>query len=214
MFDFFRKERDYIFISRFEKTSNDWKLKSSTIFKSKKDTKSFTIIIDGKKINIKCAVSGKDIVITTLHNGLDITVKEENIATLLATKPHDSIAYHAINNLCKSHATSSASSLFISGCAVNNFEEGKVYPGYKLKLKLLSRVPFANPHVSGLEREYFLVGSVSDSDCDEIEYLGQTLGKVDGKISQNIKPLWKAKAEAAKVTELAPISQQEPGTVN
>lgn len=203
MCEFFRKERDYVFTSRFNKDGESWKLKSTLIFKSKKDTKSFSIIINSKKINIKCTIFGNSITITNLATNAKQTVKEADIATLLTAKNPNSIAYHAINSLCKSHATSSASSLLISGCVVDNFEEGKVYPGYKLKIKLLNRIPFANPHASGLEKEYFLVGSVSDSDCDEIVYLGQTLGKTDIKTAHDIKPLWKAQAEAAELVKQA-----------
>ena len=175
---FFRKERPEIFLERFSEPTlptNAWSLKSHTIFKAKSAQKKFTVNLKGKYIQINCVVEGTNLKLTYIDGSQKTAlIQEKEIGALLKIKKEsDDIKSLAVKNLCQTHATSSKSSPLISGCVENNFKASKGYEGYKLCLELKIREPFANPFVSGNEKEYFLVGKVEDLDCKLIKYLGK-----------------------------------------
>jgi hypothetical protein len=112
-----------------------------------------------------------------------MVIKEDEMAGLIAERS-DAVKSKTIRHqvalfLCKNHATSSAQSPLISGCIVNNFDKSLKYQGHKLHLDLKDRTPFQNPFVSGLEKEYFLIGQVKDADCKVIKYYGKTDESLD-----------------------------------
>ena len=167
---FYRKESPAIFAQRFSKPappSNAWSLKSNLVFDSKQKAKIVTV----KSKRISCSVMGSAIQLSGF--GKPKIIFEKDIAAFLAEKSDD-VVYLALKQICKDHATSSRSSILISGCVEDNFSASTTYPGHKLCVKLKTRTPFANPFVSGLEKENFLVGSLSDTECDLIKYFGET----------------------------------------
>lgn len=170
MIAFYRKERPEIFNSRFSAPTqalNAWTLKSHKIFEAKQKTKIVTV----QSKRITCTVQGTNILLQGLPK--TITVTENSIADLLKSKSND-IENLVIRQICKDHATSSRSSILISGCVENNFAASRSYPGHKLCTELKTRKPFANPYASGLEKEYFLIGTLNDTDCSLIKYFGKT----------------------------------------
>ena len=176
MTSFYRKERPAIFNSRFQAPAPPtyaWSLKSHLIFKAKKSNKVVTVVLSGKSIKVTCEVVGTDISLKVQGSSSTIKIAESEIAGLLQSKDGN-IRTLALGQLCKDHANSSTSSIFISGCIVNNFARSSAYGGHKLCLELKARRPFANPFVSGLEKEYLLVGEVNDTDCKLIKYFGET----------------------------------------
>lgn len=167
---FYRKERPEIFNSRFNRPApptNAWSLKSHTIFKAKQTRKIVTI--QGRRIT--CTVSGTSIQLTGLPQ--PATIQEHEFEQLLRPT-NTTIKAQVAKQICKDHATSSRSSILISGCVVDNFALSTNFVGHKLCLELRTRQPFANPYSSGREKEYFLVGTVSDTDCRLIKYFGAT----------------------------------------
>ena len=170
MTTFYRKERREIFNSRFSAPSqllNAWTLKSHTVFEAKRKSKVVTV----QSKMITCNVQGANIRLLGLSK--PITILEQNIADLLKSKSND-IECLVVRQICKDHATSSRSSILISGCVENNFAASKTYPGHKLCVELKTRKPFGNPFGSGLEKECFLVGTLNDTDCSLIKYFGNT----------------------------------------
>lgn len=170
MTTFYRKERPEIFNSRFSAPSqllNAWTLKSHIIFEAKQKSKVVTV----QSKMITCTVQGTNIQLSGLSK--PITIPENDIADLVKSKSND-IECLVVKQICKDHATSSRSSILISGCVENNFAASKTYPGHKLCVELKNRKPFGNPFASGLEKEYFLVGTLSDTDCSLIKYFGNT----------------------------------------
>jgi hypothetical protein len=187
-YDFYRKERPNIFLERIslpEAPVNAYTLKSSVIFQAKNaGQKIFQVDVAGKKYNLIAQASGTELLITSNPNKPGEKTKmlrfsEANMTDILKNNDKDSLNYQIAKKLCKDHATSSASSPLISGCTVNNFGASVTYPGYKLHLKLRSRQPFDNPFVSGNEKEAFLIGKVTDSDCEAIVFLGETSENVN-----------------------------------
>lgn len=174
---FFRKERPNIFAERFSAPTppaNAWTLKSNTIFKAKSNLKSFNVTFKQKPVKVTCHVVGTNLQLSIPGTAKPIIIAEDAIATILESKKVDDLLYLAMKKICQDHATSSMSSPLISGCTVDNFDASKTYPGHKLCLELKNRKPFANPFVSGLEKECFLVGKVDDLDCKLIKYFGKT----------------------------------------
>ena len=181
--DFFRKERSEVFVTRFSPptaTQNAWTLKTNLVFQAKafgKSPKVRVVKVANKSISVKCWAENNTILyLTSPFKGLPGKITEARMREVLAYKKEqqDTLLYQVAALLCKIHATSSANSLMISGCVVNNFEASKTYAGEKLHLVLKSRTPFTNPFVSGLEKEYFLIGQVVAADCERIEYFGST----------------------------------------
>jgi len=171
MTTFYRKERTDIFNRRFSvpsRLSNAWTLKSRTVFEAKQKIKAVTVL----KKKITCYVQGANILLQGLSR--PITILEQDIADLLKlTKPND-IVCQVLKQICKDHTNSSSSSILISGCVKNNFAKSKDYPGHKLCVEVKTRKPFFNPFGSGEENEYFLVGTLNDTDCSLITYFGKT----------------------------------------
>ncbi|WP_157232155.1 hypothetical protein [Hyalangium minutum] len=195
MSDFYRKESETVFNERF-KTLNSRQgsvgLNGHLIFQAKNYTgeKVFTVTtakgVTGS-IRLKCTVvDGPMLRIVRCDNSNTLVFEgdEVDVAAILnpKSKLRGTLKYEAIAKICKDHATSSAHSPLISGCKTNNFSQNTRYPGRKLHLVLKVRTPFSNPHVSGNEREYFLIGQVHDTDCKQIEYLGRTM-----KVKNTIK---------------------------
>ncbi|MGH8517979.1 MAG: hypothetical protein ACREUE_11020, partial [Panacagrimonas sp.] len=144
----FRKERDIYFRMRFQAPTASkpgWSLKGPDIFKAKKEYKSF--VVDGKRVICRVGLNSA-ITIEGITPNKIITINEIDIPRYLLTTSV-SMSAKVIKQICKDHATSSSSSILISGCIENNFAAGKAYPGYKLRVDLKSRVPFSNPFVSG-----------------------------------------------------------------
>lgn len=185
-FDFFRKERPEVFQSRFTtptQAANYYCLRSNTIFAAKNftGTKSFTVTVGGQVRKLEATVQGAELLIR--NQAVDpkppvmLRLSEANMNDALTQNPAgraNSLLYQVAKKLCQDHATSSASSPLISGCIENNFHRSTTYDGFKLHLLLRIRRPFQNPFVSGLEREYFLIGRVLDTDCSSIRFLGRT----------------------------------------
>jgi len=183
MADFFRKERDDVFKTRIAAPTpptNAWRLKSSVIFQAKNynGAKNTTVSVGDATIAVSCTVSGPRLTIKRTDKPLfSLVITEAEMGPILARREasdKDTLEYRVLEMLFKQHATSSSTSLLISGCAVNNFAASLAYPGHKLHLELKARVPVANPFVSGNEKEVFLVGQVLDTDCSLIKYYGQT----------------------------------------
>ena len=182
---FFRKERDALFLQRFASPSpptNAWRLRSNVIFEAKnaRGTKQMTVNFGGQRIALSCRVQGTSLAFTPAAGGAtrSFTIAESDMSNLLTARPN-TLEYAALAQVCRDHATSSRSSPLISGCAVDNFAASRTYPGRKLCLDLKVRQPFANPFVSGREREFFLVGQVASNDCRLIKYFGATNENLD-----------------------------------
>jgi hypothetical protein len=183
-YDFYRKERPHIFTDRVNfpaHPTNAYTLKSPVIFQAKNamGQKKFQVAVAGKTYNLIAEVSGNELLITSDPTKPGEKTKmlrfsEANMADFLKNSSAQPLYSQIARKLCKDHATSSASSPLISGCAVDNFKASLTYPGYKLHLKLRFRQPFENPLVSGNEKEAFLIGSVVESDCEAIVFLGET----------------------------------------
>jgi len=187
-YDFFRKERENIFNQRFNiptSINNYYVLKSNTVFQAKKynGTKTFTVTVNNQKQKLIASVVNNNSLgvksdPTVTSNRINVIITESDMANIFkstsVSNRNKSMNYQIAKRLCQDHATSSASSLLISGCIVNNFAQSVAYPGCKLSLKLKSRQPFENPFASGNEKEYFLIGRVLDTDCQVIQYLGKT----------------------------------------
>jgi hypothetical protein len=175
MISFYRKERPEIFNQRFSAPSqvlNAWALRSDKIFEAKKTVK--VVTIQAKKIT--CTVQGTNIILSGLSK--IITIPERDIANLLQSKSDD-VKCLVLKQICKDHATSSRSSILLSGCVSDNFSASKTYPGHKLCVELKARKPFCNPFASGLEKEYFLIGTLKGTDCNQIKYFGNTNEKLN-----------------------------------
>lgn len=184
-YDFFRKERPKVFEKRFSaptSATEAYRLEFSVIFEANGATKPkyFRISLEKQGIDLTVTVSGSELLVTNNTNKpirgekVMLRLSEANMADALKARNEKSMIYLVAAKLCKDHATSSASSPLISGCIQDNFAASKSYDGYKLCLKLPFRQPFANPFVSGLEKEYFLIGQVLDTDCTSIQFLGRT----------------------------------------
>jgi hypothetical protein len=182
-YDFFRKERPEVFEKRFSVptlATEAYGLKSHVIFEAKGalKPKHFRISLEKQGIDLTATVSGSELLVTNKIIGdkpkITLRLSEANMADALKARNEKSVIYLVAAKLCKDHATSSASSPLISGCIQDNFAASKSYDGYKLCLKLLFRQPFVNPFVSGLEKEYFLIGQVLDTDCTSIQFFGRT----------------------------------------
>ena len=186
-FEFFRKERPEVFSARFNVPTavNNWYgLKTNLIFRAKKvvGEKAFSVRVGRQVRQLSASVSGNALVVKSRPNDsrphVNLRLSEANMHDTLHSLPRasraDSILYQVAKKLCQDHATSSRSSPFISGCIVDNFNQSRKYDGYKLHLTLKFRQPFENPFVSGLEKEYFLIGSVNNSDCQMIHLYGRT----------------------------------------
>jgi len=186
-YDFYRKERPQIFEARFKtpsSTENWYGLKTNTVFQAKKFSgeKRFSVTVAGQQRTLVASVSGNELLIKSQPSDAGphviLRISEANMHDTLKSLPaasrDNSILYQIAKKLCEDHATSSASSPLISGCIVDNFERSRAYDGFKLHVKLKSRQPFENPFVSGLEKEYFLIGKVKDTDCQSIHFFGRT----------------------------------------
>ena len=176
MITFYRKERESVFKDRFSINPNDnsWRLTSPVIFacKLREKTKVVTVSVDGVSSKYGCRVDGTSLNFVRISgNGAQqYGIKENEIKGIL--DGGDTTEKALIRRLCIDHAASSANSPFISGCIVDNFHNSRRFDGIRLALNLRTRIPFANPNVSGNEKEYFLVGSVYPGDCSVIKYLG------------------------------------------
>lgn len=186
-YDFYRKERPEIFQARFRTPSvaeNWYGLKTNTVFQAKKfaGEKHFSVTASGQQRKLIASVSGNELLIRSQLSDarphINLRISEANMHDTLKSLPvasrDNSLLYQIAKKLCKDHATSSASSPLISGCIVDNFERSRNYDGFKLHVKLKFRKPFENPFVSGLEKEYFLIGEVKDIDCQIIHFFGRT----------------------------------------
>lgn len=178
MYDFFRKERVDVFTTRFSPPrppTNAWTLRDQLIFQAKGYNLRRTLWIKHKGRNRELTISviGSWIVANLLGAKIYF-IQEPQAAGILKKRNKKSVRYLVLSKLCEIHATSSRQSPLISGCAVDNFRASRRYPGCKLHLLLKHRGPFANPYVSGNEKEYFLIGQVHANDCEIIHYLGRT----------------------------------------
>lgn len=187
--DFYRKERPAIFTDRFSVPSASepyYGLKKAVVFEAKNFSgeKRFSVTVAGEKRLLVATVAGDGffLVIKSQVNDarphVNLAMTDANMHDTLKSLSHterpNSILYQVAKKLCIDHATSSKSSPLISGCIVNNFEKSSTYDGFKLHLKLKHRQPFENPFVSGNEKEYFLIGRVTDGDCKIIHFYGRT----------------------------------------
>lgn len=183
-YDFFRKERPLVFAANFTVPTQDgeaYGLTSHTIFEAKNyaGEKRFTVTVGGKQKKLIATVLGQEILITSQTGDmtplrLSEATFHDTLTLLPAEARANSILYQVAKKLCQDHATSSASSPLISGTIVNNFDKSLAYDGFKIHLLLRHRQPFVNPFASGLEKEYFLIGRVLDTDCVLIRFLGRT----------------------------------------
>lgn len=181
-YDFFRKERPEVFEERFTAPTpplRAWGMRSQLIFEAKaaNKVKKFKVTANGKEMALEATVMGCEVLVRNQANSNTpatlLRLSEANMADALESRIETSVIYQVAKKLCKDHATSSASSPLISGCIENNFGANSTYDGYKLQLTLRHRQPFMNPFVSGLEKEYFLIGQVLDTDCVTMTFLGQ-----------------------------------------
>ena len=185
-FDFFRKERPEVFQARFAlptPATNYYALRTNTIFQAKNFAleKRFTVTVGGQVRKLVATVQGTELLIRSQPDdakpAVTLRLSDANMSDALTQDPTgraNSVLYQVAKKLCQDHATSSASSPLVSGCIENNFHRSATYDGFKLHLVLRARRPFQNPFVSGLEREYFLIGRVLDTDCSSIRFLGRT----------------------------------------
>jgi len=186
-YDFYRKERPEVFQARFKAPSpaeNWYGLKTHTVFQAKRfsGVKQFSVTVAGQQRKLAASVSGNELLIKSQPSDarphVNLRISEANmhdtLKSLPATSRDNSMLYQIAKKLCQDHATSSASSPLISGCIVDNFKMSRAYDGFKLHVKLKFRQPFENPFVSGLEKEYFLIGEVKDTDCQSIHFYGRT----------------------------------------
>jgi hypothetical protein len=192
MEDFYRKEREDIFLSRFEQNQDRWRLKSipnansAQIFiaKNYNGKKTFSVeVTKGVKTQVICSIVNRTSIKMEWPKNIK-TLTEADIARIVKVKTDKSVEYLALKHMFVTHAKASTESLLISGCVENNFKNSKTYPGRKLCLTLKTRSPIQNPWVSGTEKEYFLVGNVEDIDCEVIKYFG----KADEDLDIQIKP--------------------------
>lgn len=223
-YHFFRKERPEVFkatVSVPEGPTAPYKLKSSVIFKAKNadGSKLVTVVLKGRPVKLKVSVQGTKLVIKNADDGakpaVNTSIEESAIASLLELRRQDTVEYLTLKQLCQTHAKASTSSPFISGCVENNFEASKAYAGFKIHLELNTRQPFKNPFVSGTEKEYFLVGRVSESDCKWIRFLGEVSSTKNESVSQIVNtsqsdiprppPDFKAKPAAPGVKSMIPV---------
>ncbi|UKE68448.1 hypothetical protein K8O61_13225 [Xanthomonas cerealis pv. cerealis] len=174
---FYRKEREHVFQRRFERVSNMgnlWRLRARKIFECKLGaaTKTLVVTVNGNTSKYACTVQGNALHFRkeTGPGNQVYLVAEAQIPGIL--QGADDVRNALMVKLCRDHAAASTHSPLISGCIVNNFQMSAAYPGRNLALHLKHRTPFANPHVSGLEREYCLVGRVTSDDCEFVKYLG------------------------------------------
>lgn len=193
-FDFFRKERPAVFEERFKAPAppaTAWSLKSRLIFQAKNysGSKKFKIKVAGVDYSLDVTVQGTEIFVKKQVGqpgpNTSLRISEGNLADALDHPNESSLLYNVARKLAKDHATSSASSPLISGCNVDNFQASKTYTGNKLCIKLRIRQPVKNPFVSGLEKEYFLIGQVLDTDCESILYFGST----DETLNETVNPV-------------------------
>lgn len=179
MADFYRKERPEIFEDRFKKQDNGhWKLVGNIIFQAKAypDGRTLTVKVNNVAATYKCTVNGAVLSLQKSAGGSVqgpvMKITETDLKTLLSERSGTTPQHLAAHFLAKQHATSSSSSPLISGCIENNFKNATTYESQNLRLVLKTRVPVANPYVSGLEKEYFLIGQVKDTNCSAITYCG------------------------------------------
>ncbi|MDR2883487.1 MAG: hypothetical protein LBV09_00080 [Deferribacteraceae bacterium] len=214
MADFFRKEKIERFEERFRFTpGTGWSLIGDDIFvcksvfmaqesaKSRGEAFIEGINARSKKIDgIAYGCIGNSLVLQgTIRNitvpnnypsrfqiaGDTMTIPEATVAAIMEGSANNLQKF--ISEIFKNHAKASSNSPLISGCIQNNFGTNEAFSGYKLKLVLNSRVPIRNPHTSGTEAEYFLIGSVKRADCTAIQYLGWSKeGKGNSKAVQDI----------------------------
>lgn len=184
---FYRKEAECIFKNCFEikKTKNRETLytsKSNNLFTSKlvrykNDCKSINVPYNAKTKNgssldrksFSISVAGTTIIARDKDFTDSIKIKEMDIPNIFQNK--NTWKYEIINELCRLHRNSSDRSPLISGTIQNNRNCNKCYPGYYLEVDLIGRTPFKNPHTSGVEQEYFLVGKVDKNECNTIVLL-------------------------------------------
>ncbi len=182
MGDFFRKEKNELFLQRFSQDpqTGAWSLKAPfVIFKAKSPGKIFSV--KGVRVTVKTELSGYALSFSFPDGRKTVkaTLGEDDMGDMLdktsdSYKSASPILRAAVAELCRLHATCSTNSPLISGCVVDNFAASKSYPGRKLHLELKSRSPFGNPLVSGMEKENFLIHQVTAADCDKIWYQGKT----------------------------------------
>ncbi|MEZ5404322.1 MAG: hypothetical protein R2729_31875 [Bryobacteraceae bacterium] len=179
MSDFFRKEREDVFASRFamDPSGKAWTIKPpGVIFQAKNfQEKTFNAIVNGQGVAVRCKVDGSRRGLTfTYQAGPALkteTLTETAIAALMLSRSNLYL-YEAVCYLFKKHASASTNSPLISGCVASNFQASTAYPGRKLRLVLKNRAPIPNPFSSGVEKEHFLIGEVTASDCQQVWYLG------------------------------------------
>jgi hypothetical protein len=188
-YDFFRKERPEVFLTRLQAPTegkNFYSLRSAVIFEAKNASgaKKFAVEVSGRKRRLKATVSGKTLVISEDEgpnkDKVLLHLTEDSMHTALSlprSAQAASLACQVARRLCQDHAVSSSSSPLISGCEVNNFAAATAYEGQRMHLTLKSRKPFANPLCSGNEKEVFLIGRVEYADCELVKYLGSTRGR-------------------------------------
>ncbi|MEP3478790.1 MAG: hypothetical protein ABJZ55_06055 [Fuerstiella sp.] len=187
--DFYRKERPSVFEDRFSVPSTSapfYGLKTAVVFEAKNFTgeKRFSVTVAGAKRMLIATVAGDGFFLLIKSQAKDVKPHvnfamtdanmHDTLKSLPRTEQANSILYQVAKKLCVDHATSSKSSPLISGCIVNNFAKSSAYDGFKLHLKLKHRQPFENPFASGNEKEYFLIGRVTDGDCKSINFYGRT----------------------------------------
>lgn len=181
---FFRKERPHIFEQRFRRPAGNapCQLRGNLVFQAKNAgrPKTFRIRVANRDYDLVATVSAHDLVIQNQRANPTATLTinrrltEADMASAVRGQLGDAVMHAAVKKLCQDHATSSAHSPFISGTIVDNFAASRTYPGDKLSIDLNFRQPFSNPWASGNEREFFLIGSVSSTDCRIIKYYGNT----------------------------------------
>jgi hypothetical protein len=178
-FDFFRKERLEVFNRRFtipSRPDEAYSLKSHIIFEAKNANGEKQISVTfGNKNYAFCVIaySSRLFVLNKTNKATGFSLSETEMDNILTAR-QNSLEYAVAAQLCKDHTNASLKSPLISGCIVNNFAMSQSYDGYKLHLRLRLRKPFRNPFVSGLEKEYFLIRRVLDTECEIIHFLGRT----------------------------------------
>lgn len=197
-YSFFRKERENVFEGRFaaiDAAVGDYRITNGVIFQAKNQgVKKFAVKLNSESYYLISELVGNELLIRSdpAKFGRKIPVlrfSEGTIADVLKNRRTVPLHTAIADKLCKDHATSSASSPLISGCNEDNFAASRTYGGYKLHLEMTFRQPFQNPHVSGLEKEYFLIGRVLETDCESIYFCGKTAGAKDQTVCRPVQRL-------------------------
>ena len=181
--EFYRKERFEVFKRRFtfNQESNRWEKKGDVVFQAKLRANDFSKKVKIKKDNSATIdvyygytdVNKLRIEYTRGSRSFKFNWSESDLKEIINNNlANYSFRRKIVENIMKIHTRASTNSPLISGCIVKDYVTENSFPGRVLKLNLREREPIENKWCSGNEKEFFLIGKVSERDCDGIVYLG------------------------------------------